>query len=164
MSLSFKFNALMVYASLVVAAFVDAYTDNTYSFEAQMDIMTLVFQICAMLLTVVALYNVMSETTYLKRMYYGKIVEEFSPTFFALATYFVFMLISRVYKVSLIFAGYPQLAMWESAAGYTTLYSLMKVFNVLYYCTVVWAMQKLFASPELFKARETAFQPVRPNY
>jgi hypothetical protein len=35
---------------------------------------------------------------------------------------------------------------------------------VLYYCTVVWAMQKLFASPELFKARETAFQPVRPNY
>ena len=58
-----RLNALMVYVALVADVLVGAYADINYSSSTQMDVMTLVFQACAFLLTIMCFYNIAQRRT-----------------------------------------------------------------------------------------------------
>ena len=71
-----------------------AYADINYSSSTQMDVMTLVFQACAFLLTIMCFYNMLAETNLVKRAMFSKLAREFSTPLFLAGLYFVFILVS----------------------------------------------------------------------
>merc|ERR1711935_1180018 len=112
--------------------------------------MATIFQICSFFLTVMCLYNMMSETQLVKR------------AMFLTFLYFVFILATRFYRLGLVYQNYPHLQIWNESA-FTGLYVFTKIVQVLYYSTVVWSMQKLLASPELFRSSQSSFHSVYPT-
>ena len=158
---SFKMNALLVYSALVVDVFVAAYADITYGSTSQVDVMATIFQICSFFLTVMCLYNMMSETQLVKRAMFFKLADEFAPAVFLTFLYFVFILATRFYRLGLVYQNYPHLQIWNESA-FTGLYIFTKIVQVMYYSTVVWSMQKLLASPELFRSSQSSFHSVYP--
>ena len=110
---SFKMNALLVYCALVVDVFVAAYADITYGSTSQVDVMATIFQICSFFLTVMCLYNMMSETQLVKRAMFFKLADEFAPAVFLTFLYFVFILATRFYRLGLVYQNYPHLQIWS---------------------------------------------------
>lgn len=100
-------NALLVYCALVVDVFVAAYADITYGSTSQVDVMATIFQICSFFLTVMCLYNMMSETQLVKRAMFFKLADEFAPAVFLTFLYFVFILATRFYRLGLVYQNYP---------------------------------------------------------
>lgn len=150
-----KLNALLVYASLVLDVFVGAYTDVTYTFDTSLDVMAVIFQSCTFLFTVMCFYNMLAETQLVKRALFMRLADEFAPTLIFAALYFLLLLAVRFYRLGLVYNYYPHLQIWEEP-GYTPLHIISRCTAVLYYASVVWSMQKLMASPELF-AHKTSF-------
>jgi hypothetical protein len=72
--------------------------------------------------------------------------------FFFGALYFLFIVITRIYRLASVFAAVPHVEIWNRS-GYTALYSTGKCFGAFYYASAVWATQKVFASPELVATR-----------
>jgi len=58
----------------------------------------------------------------------------------------------RFWRLGLVYNNYPHLAIWQETA-YTPLYAMMKCVALGYYAAVVWSMQKLYASPDLFATK-----------
>lgn len=158
---AFRLNALMVYVALVADVLVGAYADINYSSSTQMDVMALIFQACAFLLTTMCFYNMLAETNLVKRAMFSKLAREFSTTLFFAGLYFVFILVSRFYRLALVYNSYPHLQIWEEP-GFTGLYTTMKCTAVVYYCAVVWSMQRLLHSPELI-ATKSSYLAVGPE-
>ena len=131
---------------MVVDVFVAAYADITYGSTSQVDVMATIFQICSFFLTVMCLYNMMSETQLVKRAMFFKLADEFAPAVFLTFLYFVFILATRFYRLGLVYQNYPHLQIWNESA-FTGLYVFTKIVQVLYYSTVVWSMQKLLVAP-----------------
>ena len=116
----------MVYVALVADVLVGAYADINYSSSTQMDVMmTLVFQACAFLLTIMCFYNMLAETNLVKRAMFSKLAREFSTPLFLAGLYFVFILVSRFYRLALVYNSYPHLQIWKEP-GFTGLYATMK--------------------------------------
>ena len=109
----------------------------------------------------VCLYNMMSETQLVKRAMFFKLADEFAPAVFLTFLYFVFILATRFYRLGLVYQNYPPLQIWNESA-FTGLYIFTKIVQVMYYSTVVWSMQKLLASPELFRSSQSSFHSVYP--
>ena len=108
----------MVYVALVADVLVGAYADINYSSSTQMDVMTLVFQACAFLLTIMCFYNMLAETNLVKRAMFSKLAREFSTPLFLAGLYFVFILVSRFYRLALVYNSYPHLQIWKEP-GFT---------------------------------------------
>ena len=142
----------MVYVGLVVDIFVGAYLDVSYRFDPQLEVMATVFQACAFLFTVMCLYNFLGETNLVKRSLFSKLLDEFAPVFLFGALYFLFIVITRIYRLASVFAAVPHVEIWNRT-GYTGLYATGKCFGAFYYASAVWATQKVFASPELVPPR-----------
>ena len=148
----FALSAVLVYVGLVVDIFVGAYLDVSYRFDPQYEVMATVFQACAFLFTVMCLYNFLGETNLVKRSLFSKLLDEFAPVFLFGALYFLFIVITRIYRLASVFAAVPHVEIWNRS-GYTALYSTGKCFGAFYYASAVWATQKVFASPELVATR-----------
>lgn len=148
----FALSAVLVYVGLVVDIFVGAYLDVSYRFDPQFEVMATVFQACAFLFTVMCLYNFLGETNLVKRSLFSKLLNEFAPVFFFGALYFLFIVITRIYRLASVFAAVPHVEIWNRD-GYAALYSTGKCFGAFYYASAVWATQKVFASPELVATR-----------
>lgn len=156
---TFKLNALLVYVSIVVDVFVGAYTDITYTFNTSLDVMAVIFQSCTFLFTVMSFYNMLAETQLVKRALFMRLADEFAPALILASLYFVLFLAVRFYRLGLVYNHYPHLQIWQEPA-YTPLHAVMRCTAVGYYAAVVWSMQKLMASPELF-AQRTSFAGAR---
>ena len=148
----FALSAVLVYVGLVVDIFVGAYLDVSYRFDPQYEVMATVFQACAFLFTVMCLYNFLGETNLVKRSLFSKLLDEFAPVFLFGALYFLFIVITRIYRLASVFAAVPHVEIWNRT-GYTGLYATGKCFGAFYYASAVWATQKVFASPELVTTR-----------
>ena len=59
--------------------------------------------------------------------------------------------------------GQPPMSSAEENAAFAPLHAAMKLSAAAYYGTVVWSMQKLFASPELI-ATKAAYLSVAPDH
>ena len=101
----FALSAVLVYVGLVVDIFVGAYLDVTYRFDPQFEVMAAVFQACAFLFTAMCLYNFLGETNLVKRSLFSKLLNEFAPVFFFGALYFLFIVITRIYRLVSVFAA-----------------------------------------------------------
>ena len=115
-------------------------------------------RICSFFLTVICLYNMMSETAGQRAMFF-KLADEFAPAVFLTFLYFVFIL-HALLQLGLVYQNPPP-ADWNESA-FTGLYIFTKIVQVMYYSTVVWSMQKLLASPELFRSSQSSFHSVYP--
>ena len=106
-------------------------------------------------------YNMLAETNLVKRAMFSKLAREFSTPLFLAGLYFVFILVSRFYRLALVYNSYPHLQIWKEP-GFTGLYATMKCAAVVYYCAVVWSMQRLLHSPELI-ATKSSYLAVGPD-
>lgn len=113
------------------------------------------FQVCTFLFTVTCVYNMLAETQLVKRAMFVRLADEFAPALLLAALYFALLLVVRFYRLGLVYNHYPHLQIWEEP-GYKPLHAMMRCAAIAYYASVVWAMQKLMASPELF-VRNTRF-------
>ena len=96
-----------MYVALVVDIFMGAYLDVSYRFDPQLEVLATVFQACAFLVTVLCLYNFLGETNLVKRSMFSKLMAEFAPVFLFGALYFLFIVITRVYRLASVFAAVP---------------------------------------------------------
>ena len=154
----FALSAVLVYVGLLADVFVGAYLDINYRYDPQLEVMATVFQACSFLFTVMCLYNFLGETNLVKRSLFAKLFNEFAPMFVCGGLYFLFIIIVRVYRLALVFASVPHLQIW-SQDGYQALYTINKIFSVLYYSACVWATQKVCVSPELVATRAAYITP-----
>ena len=159
---SFRLNAMLVYLSLLVDVFVGAYADVNYTSKSQLDVMAFIFQTCAFLLTVMCFYNMLGETNLVKRSLFSKLLREFAPACLAGVAYLALILAARFYRLVLVYRSVPHLVVWDEPA-FAPLHVVMKLSAAAYYGTVVWSMQKLFASPELI-ATKAAYLSVAPDH
>jgi len=148
----FAVSAVLVYVGLLTDIFIGSYFDVSYRYDPQLEVLATVFQACAFLFTVMCLYNFLGETNLVKRSLFSKLLDEFAPVFLFGGVYFLFIVITRVYRLASVFAHVPHVEIWNRE-GYTALYVMCKCFSALYYASAVWATQKVFASPELVATR-----------
>lgn len=146
---TFRVNATLVYASILVDVFVGAFTDITYTFNTSLGVMAVIFQTCSFLFTVMCFYNVLAETQLVKRTLFMRLADEFAPALIFAGMYFALLLAVRFYRLGLVYNYYPHLQIWKEP-GYAPLHAIMRCTAVGYYASVVWSMQKLMASPALF--------------
>ena len=145
----FALSAVLVYVGLVVDIFVGAYLTD-HRFDPQFEVMAAVFQACAFLFTAMCLYNFLGETNLVKRSLFSKLLNEFAPVFCFGALYFLFIVITRIYRLVSVFAAVPRVEIWNRD-GYAALYS-GKCFGAFYTKRRV-GDAKVFASPELVATR-----------
>ena len=122
----FALSAVLVYVGLVVDIFVGAYLDVTYRFDPQFEVMAAVFQACAFLFTAMCLYNFLGETNLVKRSLFSK-ANEFAPVFCFGALYFLFIVITRIYRLPRV-RRRPRVEIWNRD-GYAALHSTGKCFG-----------------------------------
>ena len=89
---------------------------------------------------------------------FSKLAREFSTPLFLAGLYFVFILVSRFYRLALVYNSYPHLQIWKEP-DLPGLYATMKCAAVVYYCAVVWSMQRLYTRPNLSPRNRVIWRP-----
>ena len=141
--------SISVYVAVVLDLMVGAYTDVVYTESSSLFVMATIFQACTFLLTTMCFYNVLAETVPAKRAMFTRLAEEFRPTFMLGLANFMLLLAVRFYRLALIYSYYAHTQVWEQPA-YMPLYVIFKVTTLAYYSSLMWSMQVILNSPELF--------------
>mmetsp|Transcript_21520 Transcript_21520/g.41053 ORF Transcript_21520/g.41053 Transcript_21520/m.41053 type:complete len:190 (-) Transcript_21520:121-690(-) len=138
-----------MYLALLMDIVVVTCTDPVYSEQIVVHFVAFGFQLLTFFVTTMIFYMILSETFFIKKASYQRVMKEFNLFFWVAPVHFLLFLLVRMYKLGLLYSYYPHLAVWNHAAYYT-LYCCHRIGGMVYWLVIMRSASFLLNDPKLY--------------
>jgi len=138
-----------LYFFVFADVWINSYTDPNTSEDVTLQMVAFCFQLLTFLATAIIFYMLLSETFLIKKALYRRAMQLFKPFFYLAPSYFLLLVLRRLYQLALMYSSYPYLAVWEQP-GYYVLYVAQKLGAMAYWATVMRSTNYLIREPRLY--------------